>query len=162
MARIIRFREDRSGLSARATLLDDKAPANCAFLWRYLDRPRRIPALHAMWTGPEISCPIPDAEVPADDRDAGLPLENGTTCPAAGDVLLAYVPPRAWGGAPFPVFVIGLFSGPGGRLLLPIGWIAASLCARIAADDLAAAAAACDAIRRTGACVVTIARMDGD
>ena len=160
MARTIRFGEARSGLSARAVLLDDKAPANCAFLWRYLERPREIPALHAMWTGPEISCPIPDSEVPAADRDAGLPLENGTTFPAAGDILLAYVPPRAWGGVPAPVFDVGLFYGSGGRMLLPIGWIAGSLCAQIAPEDLPSAAAACGAIRRNGACVITLERAE--
>ncbi len=160
MAKTIRFGEARSGLSARAVLLDDKAPASCDFLWRYLDRSREIPSLHAMWTGPEISCPIPDAEVPAADRDVGLPLENGTTFPAAGDILLAYVPPRAWGGIPAPVFDIGLFYGSGGRMLLPIGWVAASLCAQIVPDDLPGAAEACTAIRRNGACVMTLERVD--
>ena len=160
MARTIRFAETRSGLSARAVLLEDKAPASCGFLWRYLDRRREIPAMHAMWTGPEISCPIPDAEVPAEYRDVGLPLENGATFPAAGDILLAFVPPRAWGGSPAPVFDIGLFYGPGGRMLLPIGWVAASLCARILPEELAAAAEACSAIRRNGACVITLERVE--
>lgn len=38
MPRTIRFGEARSGLSARAVLLDDKAPASCGLLWRYLEQ----------------------------------------------------------------------------------------------------------------------------
>jgi hypothetical protein len=94
--------------------------------------------------------------VPAAWRDRALPLENGCIFPAAGDVLLAWVPPRAWEGGPDPVFDIGLFHGPGGRLLLPIGWTPASLAAQVEPADLAGLAAAGKAFRRNGAAAVTI------
>jgi hypothetical protein len=156
MTERIVFAEEGSGLAAHARLLSDRAPEAVAFLKALLASPRRIPAIHAMWTGPEISCPVPPAMVPAAFRGRPLPLENGTLFPAAGDVLLAYVPPRAWEGAPEEVFDIGLFHGPGGRLLLPIGWCAASLAAQVEPAGLSALAAAGRAFRRNGAASVTI------
>ena len=45
MPRTMRFGEAGSGLSARADLLDDKAPASRGYLWRYLERLRGIPAI---------------------------------------------------------------------------------------------------------------------
>lgn len=62
---------------------------------------------------------------------------------------------RAWGRLPSPVSDIGPFYGAGGRTLLPIGWVAASLCAQLA-EDLSGTAEACSAIRRNGACVITL------
>jgi hypothetical protein len=152
----IRIRDDRSGLSVVATLLDDRAPANAAFLWELLATPRTIPAIHAMWTGPEISAPVPDADLTEAQRDAGLPLEFATIMPQPGDVVLTYLPPRVWGGGPKPVFDIGLFYGAGARLFFPIGWQPGSVAARIA--DVAGLAAACGRIRQTGACALRFER----
>ncbi len=152
----IRIEEERSGLSAIATLLADRAPANAAFLWEFLAVPRQIRAIHAMWTGPEISAPVPDDALTDSQRTAGLPLEHATIMPQPGDVVMTFLPPRVWGGGPNPVFDIGLFYGPGARLFFPIGWQPGSVCARIA--DVAALAAACGKIRQTGACTLTFAR----
>ncbi|TGV52091.1 DUF3830 family protein, partial [Mesorhizobium sp. M2D.F.Ca.ET.160.01.1.1] len=55
----LKITEPRSGLSATALLLPEKAPDNAAFLWSYLEAPRVVAGIHAMWTGPEISCPVP-------------------------------------------------------------------------------------------------------
>jgi hypothetical protein len=148
--------EPTSGLAVTATLLADQAPENAAFLWDLFAQPCAIPALHAIWTGPEISCPVPDAALTPAQRAQALPLENATIMPQPGDVVLARLPPRMWGGGPAPIVDIGLFYGPGARLLLPVGWVAGSVVARIA--ELAALAAACARIRRTGACVITFAR----
>ena len=157
MVREILFREEKSGLSARAVALPDKAPQSCEFLGDLLSGgPVAIPSLHAMWTGPEISCPLPEAEIPAGWAHAVLPPENATMFPAAGDVILAYVPPRAWGGVPHAIFDIGLFYAPGGRLLLPVGWVAGSLVAQVVPQDLADLRRACEAIRRSGACTMTV------
>ena len=156
--RAIRIREDRSGLSATAALLDDRAPANAAFLWELLAQERAIPAIHAMWTGPEISAPVPDAWLDDAARSAGLPLENSTIMPQPGDIVLTFLPPRVWGGGPAPVFDIGLFYGPGARLLFPIGWQPGSIAARIPAGDVAEVAAACGRIRQSGACTLTFSR----
>jgi hypothetical protein len=152
----IRIREERSGLSVAATLIEDRAPANAAFLWDFLAAPREIPAIHAMWTGPEISAPIPDAALTEAQRAAGLPLENATVMPQPGDVVLTFLPPRVWGGGAAPVFDIGLFYGPGARLFFPIGWQPGSVAARIA--DVSALAAACGRIRESGACVLAFER----
>lgn len=156
--RAIRIREDRSGLDTTAALLDGQAPANTAFLWELFASERAIPAIHAMWTGPEISAPVPDGWLDNATRAAGLPLENSTIMPQPGDIVLTFLPPRVWGGGPAPVFDIGLFYGPGARLLFPIGWQPGSIAARIAAADVPAAAAACGRIRQAGACTLTFSR----
>lgn len=152
--------DQKSGLSVRALLLDEKAPANAAFLWRYLESPREVPSIHAMWTGPEISCPVPPAHLAGADWAAALPPENATLHPQPGDVVLAYVPARMWGGNPDPIFDIGLFYGPGARMLFPIGWLAGSVVAQVAPEDRAALAVACGRIRQTGACTITYRRAE--
>ncbi|NGM46239.1 DUF3830 family protein [Rhodobacter sp. SGA-6-6] len=157
MTRSILISEAKSGLSVAAALLEDKAPANAAFLWRYLETPRVVPSIHAIWTGPEISCPIPPSHL---GDEPALPPENATLHPQPGDVVLAYVPARMWGGNPDPVFDIGLFYGPGARMLFPIGWLAGSVVAQVAAEDRAALAAACGRIRQTGACEITYRRAE--
>ena len=150
--------EPASGLAAVVTLLAEQAPANAAFLWAALAQPQEVAAIHAMWTGPEISCPLPATALEAALRDAPLPLENATITPAPGDIVLSWLPQRLWGGGPDPVFDIGLYYGPGARCLFPIGWQAGSVVARVPASDLAELAAACGRIRRAGACTVTFAR----
>jgi len=147
--------EPRSGLAVRATLASGKAPCNAEFLRRYLAAPRVVPGLHAMWTGPEISCPVPPAHLAGADWAVPLPPENATLNPEPGDIVLAYVAPRVWGGNPDPIFDIGIFYGPGARLLFPIGWLAGSVVARVRDDDRAALAGACGRIRSNGACAVT-------
>jgi hypothetical protein len=152
--------EPQSGLDAVAVLLETKAPDNVRFLWDYLESPRTVPGLHAMWTGPEISCPIPSDHLDAATRARPLPPENATLTPQPGDLVLSYVPPRIWGGNPEPIFDLGLFYGPGARLLFPIGWLAGSVVAEVRAADRAGLVAACGAIRRHGACEITFARME--
>lgn len=152
--RAIRIQEERSGLDTSAHLLADAAPANAAFLWSLLAIPRDIPAIHAMWTGPEISASIPDAMLADSHRAEGVPLENATVLPQPGELVLTYLPARVWGGGEAPVFDLGLFYGPHGRLFFPIGWHAGSVVARVAQPDLPALAAACARIRASGACTL--------
>jgi hypothetical protein len=156
--RAIRIQEERSGLDSNAQLLADAAPANAAFLWELLATPRDVPAIHAIWTGPEISAPIPDVMLGDAHKAAGLPLENATVMPQPGELVLTYLPPRVWGGGDAPVFDLGLFYGPHGRLFFPIGWHAGSVVARVGAADLPALAAACGRIRRNGACTLRFSR----
>ena len=137
--RAILIEEPKSGLSVKAPLLDGKAPDNAAFLWEYLAEPRIVGGIHAMWTGPEISCPIP---------------------PQPGEIVLSYVPPRMWGGNPNAIFDIGLFYGAGARMLFPIGWLAGSVVAQVAPEQRDHFAAACGVIRRNGACDVTFSRAE--
>lgn len=148
--------EHRSGLRARFVLLPGKAPDAVGFLHRLLASPQDIAGIHAMWTGPEISCPVPFDRVPPGARGA-LPVENGTIQPLPGELVVSYVPPRMWGGGPDPVFDIGLFYGAGARLLFPVGWLPGSVAGRIVPDELDGFARACSAIRQTGACTVRFA-----
>jgi hypothetical protein len=154
----ISIRETRSGLDISAVLLPEKAPANAAFLWDYLAEERVVPGLHAMWTGPEISCPIPAPHLDGAAYAQALPAENATLTPQPGDIVLAYVPERMWGGNPNPIFDIGLFYGPGARMLFPIGWLAGSVVAQVPPAQLAAFASACGVIRKNGACDVILSR----
>jgi hypothetical protein len=152
---MLRIQCEAAGLDVRADFLPAKAPANVAFLRRYLQTPRVVPGLHAMWTGPEISCPIPSAHLQGVDYAQALPPENATLHPQPGDVVLAYVPARMWGGNPDPIFDIGLFYGPGARMFFPIGWLAGSVVAQVCSQDRAALAEACGRIRSSGACDIT-------
>ncbi len=152
---ILHIHSTASGLSVRADFLPGKAPLNVAFLQNYLASPRVVPGLHAMWTGPEISCPIPAAHLVGAEYAAALPPENATLHPQPGDIVLAYVPARMWGGSPEPIFDIGLFYGPGARMFFPIGWLAGSVVAQVRAEDRTALADACGRIRRTGACDIS-------
>ena len=159
MTRYIRIREERSGLDCRALLLDDKAPRATAALWALAGAGGRHFAQHAMWTGPEISCPVPSAGFPDARLFDGMPLENGTSFPAAGDIATVLAPGGQWKGMPnTDVFDIGLFYGDGARLLMPMGWIMASVAARIAPEDLANYQAGCQAIRRSGVCELEFSR----
>jgi hypothetical protein len=158
MTRLIRIEDARNGLDVRAALLPDKAPANADFLWSYLASARSVPAIHAMWTGPEISCPIPAAHLAGSSAGA-LPPENATLHPQPGDVVLAYVPARMWGGSPDPIYDIGLFYGSGARMFFPIGWLAGSVVAQVLAEDRTALAEACGRIRRSGATEIRFTRL---
>jgi hypothetical protein len=151
----LRIQCEAAGLDVHADFLRVKAPENVTFLLRYLESPRAVPGLHAMWTGPEISCPIPSAHLQGVDYAHALPPENATLHPQPGDVVLAYVPARVWGGNPDPIFDIGLFYGPGARMFFPIGWLAGSVVAQVIPEDRAALAEACGRIRRSGACEIT-------
>ena len=158
--RAIKISEPRSSLCVFAPLLDTKAPDNAAFLWEYLGVPRIVAGIHAMWTGPEISCPIPPAHLKGASYAAALPAENATLTPQPGDVVLSYVPPRMWGGNRDAIFDIGLFYGQGARLLFPIGWLAGSVVAQVRPEEREQFAAACGIIRRNGACDVTFERAE--
>jgi hypothetical protein len=151
----LRIRSTAAGLDVLAGFLPDKAPDNVAFLRAYLSVPRTVPGLHAMWTGPEISCPIPAAHLAGADYAQALAPENATLHPQPGDIVLAYVPARVWGGNPDPIFDIGIFYGPGARMFFPIGWLAGSVAAQVRPEDRSALADACGRIRRAGACDVT-------
>ena len=156
----IRITEPRSKLAVTALLLPEKAPDNAAFLLAYLATPRVVPSIHAMWTGPEISCPVPSADLAGQAFNGPLPAENATLTPQAGDIVLSYVPPRMWGGNPNAIFDIGLFYGQGARLLFPIGWLAGSVVAQVRTEERDQFAAACGVIRRNGACDVTFSLVE--
>lgn len=152
MGRIIRVKESASGLDARLELLE-AAPRHAEALWSIAGAAAEHDAIHAMWTGPEISCPVLASAFPDPAAFSDLPLENGTSFPAAGEIATVFAPKGVWKGTP-PVdfFDIGLFYGDGARLLMPMGWIMASVCARVLAEDLEPFQQACRQIRRSGTC----------
>jgi hypothetical protein len=156
MTRHIRIREPASGLDARVFLLDDLAPRSAQALWQIAGACGAYEAIHAMWTGPEISCPIPEAKLPAPLDLSALVLENATSYPDEGDIAVVYAPANAWKGQPPFGFVdIGVFYGRGARLLMPMGWVHASISGRVVAEDMAALRTACQSIRRRGACTLS-------
>jgi hypothetical protein len=153
MARHIRVTEPLSGLDCRLTLLDPLAPRTAAAFWALAGQGGDHEAIHAMWTGPEISCPVPASAFPPDAGLEGLPAENATSYPGPGEIGVVHAPAHAWKGMPpYAVFDIGLFYGPGARLLLPMGWLMASVCAEVVPEDFEAYRAGCVAIRRAGVC----------
>lgn len=155
--RIIKMVDPQSGLSVRCRLLDEAAPMSAAFLWDIAERKASFEAMHAIWTGPEISVPIPASTLPAGMAQPVIPTENATSYPETGDIVLAYLGAGSTKGLPPGDFYdIGLFYGSGGRLLMPFGWIQANVCARILDEDLAQAQADCRTIRRSGACVLAL------
>jgi hypothetical protein len=157
MTRHIRIRESGSGLDARVLLLDDLAPRSAEALWQIAGAGGVHEAIHAMWTGPEISCPIPAANLPAQMDLGNLPLQNATSFPEEGDIAVVYAPANTWKGQPpCGFFDVGLFYGRGARLLMPMGWVQASVCGRVAGEDLAAVRSACQSIRRAGSCRLDI------
>ena len=155
--RHIRFIEERSGLSVRCELLDAEAPQSADFLWQLAERKLAFDAIHAMWTGPEISVPMPAASLPEDLSQRILPEENATSFPAEGDIVLAFAGAGSLKGLPPGNFYdVGLFYGVGARLLMPFGWLRANVCARVVSEDLAKAQSDFKTIRRNGACQLAI------
>ncbi len=156
MSRHIRVTEPRSGLDCVMRLLDDRAPRSAEALWSLAGIGDAHDAIHAMWTGPEISCPAPATAFPPTAGLDRLQPENATSFPAAGDIAVVYAAANSWKGQPpFAFFDIGLFYGPGARLLMPMGWVMASVCAEVVSDQFDAYRAACLEIRRGGACRLT-------
>ena len=151
------FTESVSKLSARCDLLDEQAPKSTDFLWRLAQERLTFNAIHAIWTGPELSCPLPAQVLPeALSRDI-VPQENATAYPQIGDIVLASVPAGSVKGLPPGNFYdLGLFYGPGARMLMPFGWIMANVCARIVDEDLENAQSSIRAIQRNGACKLSI------
>jgi len=157
MGRFIRIAEPRSELSATCRLLDGDAPRSAEFLWQLADRGLSFEAMHAIWTGPELSCPMPASALPEELATLDIPCENATSFPRAGEVVLAWLPPgSARGLPPGPFFDLGVFYEDGGRLLMPFGWIQANVCARVVDSELERVREAIRTIRKHGACKLTI------
>jgi hypothetical protein len=149
-----------SGLDCRFALLDERAPRSAEALWSLAGLGGEHEAIHAMWTGPEISCPVPASAFPPSVKFEDLSPENATSYPSAGEIGIVYAGANTWKGQPpFAFFDIGLFYGPGARLLMPMGWVMASVCAEVVAEDFEVYKAGCMAIRRGGACRLTFSQI---
>ena len=159
MSRLILIREPHSGLQARFELLDAAAPRSAQMLWDLSGIDRAYNAIHAMWTGPEISCPIAVAGLPVSLDVAAVSTENATSFPAAGELLLVPLPAGRWKGTGTADIVdLGFFYDGGGRLLMPMGWITGNVCARVIPEDMSSLQAACRKIRARGACELSLSR----
>ncbi len=153
MARRIAFVQERLGLTVPCTLLDDLAPRSTHFLWSLAASGKSFQANHAMWTGPEISFPLPSSSLPSGVDSSPVPSENATSFPRAGDVVVVWLAAGSTRGLPpGDFFDIGIFYDEGARLLMPFGWIQANVAARIEPADLGIAQQAARDIRQHGAC----------
>ena len=117
----IRITFVREDVSAVAVLLTNMAPKTCQCIWDLLNTPVEGPAIHAMWTGREISFPILAERFPKDEG-LSIPPENQTVIPIPGDLIWNAYRPYEWQGNPNPVYDFGIFYGRDGRLFLPVGW----------------------------------------
>jgi hypothetical protein len=153
MVRRIGFVQERLDLTVPCTLLDDLAPQSSRFLASLASSGTSFVANHAMWTGPEISFPLPSSALPSGVDRAPLPTENATSFPRAGDVVVAWLAAgSARGLPPGDFFDVGIFYDEGARLLMPFGWIQANVAARVQSVDLGIAQQVARDIRQHGAC----------
>jgi len=151
MTRHIELIQERLGKRIRCALLDELAPRSCAFLWSLAGSGASFTVNHAMWTGPELSVPLPAASLPAGADLSSIPQENATSFPRAGDVVVVWLAAGTVRGLPpGDFFDIGVFYDEGARLLMPFGWIQANVAARIVAEDLAVAQEMARDIRSQG------------
>ena len=142
--RKIKMTFTKEKVSAVAVLLDEQAPATCGCMWTMLETPYEGSAVHAMWTGRELSLPIPPDRFPADEG-LKLPPENQTVIPIPGDLIWNGYGPYQWQGNPNPVYDFGIFYGRDSRLFLPVGWRPSNRFGRIDEnlDEFARVAALC-------------------
>jgi len=155
--RHILFIEPKSGLRAKCELLDEQAPRSAEFLWQLGLQSFTCDAMHAIWTGPELSVPLPASILPETLASDLVPAENATSFPNAGEIVLASLAAGSKKGLPpGNFFDIGVFYGQGGRMLMPFGWIEVNVCAKIVDADMVDAVAAIKSIQKHGACRLTI------
>src|ERR1700750_1191816 len=151
MDRKIGFQHERLQSTLPCTLLDSAAPRSCAFLWALAGQGPSFMTNHAIWTGPELSIPLPESILPREIDRSPVPPENAPSFPRAGDVMLAWLAAgSARGLPPGDFFDIGLFYDEGGRLLMPFGWLQANVAARIDPADLPLAHTMARDIRQHG------------
>ncbi|WP_051189140.1 DUF3830 family protein [Halalkalibacillus halophilus] len=125
---IIEFPE--SNESIRFDLLTEKAPKTCEAFWEVISEPVEMMVKHAIYTGKEIS-----AQLPPDGKAKDLlydPKPENLTCfPLPGDILFTFMPEYGFGGAPVPIFDIGVFYGRDARTFFPMGWLPGHLMAQV-------------------------------
>ena len=109
------------GISAIAVLLEDKAPQTARMIWDLLETPMENDAIHAMFTGRELSFGVPNDRVD-ESTIFDLPPENQTMFPLPGSLIWNAYQPYQWLGTPRAVYDFGIFYGPESRILLPTGW----------------------------------------
>ena len=97
-------------MSVKCDLLDDTAPLSAEFLWQLAQRKSSFDAIHAIWTGLELSCPLPASVLPEELSKNVIPPENATSYPECGDIVLASIAAGTIEGLPpGNFFDVGLF-----------------------------------------------------
>jgi hypothetical protein len=130
---VLEFPDD--GLTARARFLDKLAPSTCAAMRRLASLEPDLLAVHAAFTGRELSVRIP-AELASRVDGLITPPENQTLFPIPGDLVWSHLPAYAWSGVSETLLDLGIFYGRDSRLLLPVGWLPGNRFAEIVPDDL--------------------------
>jgi len=148
----------KENVSAVAELLFDLAPKTCRCIWELLKSPVEGQAIHAMWTGRELSFPIPAARFP-NDEGLAVPPENQTVIPIPGDLIWNAYHPYQWQGNPEAVYDFGIFYGRDSRLLLPVGWRPSNRFGSIV-DNLEAFAVVCALCQREGFKSLQLSRLE--
>lgn len=146
MARRMRATFVESGVSAEVILLAEEAPMTCEAIWGCL--PVRARIIHAMMTGRDALIELPEENQTFDPR--GLPLENGTITPSAGDVCWFYLPPNMMRGFQDESWEITFIYGRDARFLTTAGWMPGSVFGQIDPSHLEAFAAECARLRIAG------------
>lgn len=144
-----------TGMAGTVVLHDAAAPRTCAAIWEALAKPVRIPAMHAMFAGPEIMLGLPPEAQTFDPL--AVPVENQTCFPVAGDCLWFYQAPGMMKGLTDELWEIGMFYADGGRIFGPLGWTPCNIFGRMV-TGLDAFAKACAAIRVSGVKTLEIRR----
>lgn len=134
----------------------DNAPVTCRTIWDALETPIRVPAMHAMFSGPEIMMGLPKEAQTFDPR--GLPPENQSCFPSAGELLWFYQAPNLMKGLSEEFWEVGLFYGEGGRIFGPLGFSPCTFFARMT-EGLDEIATMCGSIRVEGIKTVEIGRL---
>lgn len=153
--RTLTFTFTESGAAGTVQLWDDEAPHTCAAIWGALANPVQIPAMHAMFAGPEIMLGLPPEAQTFDPR--AVPVENQTCFPVAGDCLWFYQAKGMMKGLTNELWEIGMFYGDGGRIFGPLGWTPCNIFGRMV-EGLEAFANSCSKIRTDGVKIVEIKR----
>jgi len=117
----IRLTFVEEGVSAIAELLEDQAPQTAQMIWELLEKPLENQAIHAMFTGRELSFGVPESRL-SWEKAFSLPPENQTMFPIPGDLVWNAYQPYQWQGTPHAVYDFGIFYGRECRILLPTGW----------------------------------------
>ena len=144
-----------TGERAVITLNERNAPVTSETLWQALSTPVRMPAIHAMFAGPEIMMGLPESAQTFDPM--AIPPENQTCFPEAGECLWFYQGKNVMKGLPDELWELGIFYAAGARIHGPLGWTPCNLFGRIT-EGLDAFAEACGRTRTEGIKIVEIGR----
>lgn len=144
------------GTRAVITLYEEGAPVTSRTIWDALEKPVQMPAVHAMFAGPEIMMGLPEEAQNFDPTS--VPAENQTCYPEAGECLWFYQGKNAMKGLPDELWEIGIFYSAGARINGPLGWTPCNMFGKIT-EGLDEFAEACGLTRVEGIKTIEIGRL---